>query len=249
MKRMKEKPKVIIISGGLGGLGRALANLASKEFRVACLYHLTRPKTADIFCQSLRGKNLVLRCDIRDEAKVEKTVKLVEAKLGRIWGAVHLATSPIIRKHPTEMTSVEFKEQFNTAVFGGFIFLKKCAESMKKRGVGRIVAVTSRALETNSNHTKMAGYISAKFALQGMLREFVKELNRSAITVNAVAPDFLNTPLNDDLPAKFKEFVNRQSPNMKTEQVEEVAKLIVNLLSDSNNKNGWSVSTKGQSQL
>jgi 3-oxoacyl-[acyl-carrier protein] reductase len=139
------------------------------------------------------------------------------------------------------MTADEFISQFDVDVFGGFNLCKSVIPIMKKGEGGTLIAITSSVIE--SSGAQMGAYTSAKFAVQGMLREFARELAADSIRVYAVAPGLLKTELTADLPERYFEFVEKQR-GTHLETTEEVARLCMEL-SEGKSETGTSHSVNG----
>lgn len=198
---------VAVISGGMGGIGRAIAKrLAQDGYSIAAL----GTSIDQQFIASLPGAGHAgYACDIKDSAVLNSTMlKIAEQSSIRI--CVHAAVSPLIRKKASAITADEFKQQFEVTAFGGLNLFQAVIPLMKEQNFGRIVGITSASLEPNAQSGSMAGYICAKFALRGLLRELARELMPLNITVNAVAPDFVRTPLHSDLPERAFELIKEK---------------------------------------
>lgn len=195
---------LIIISGGMGGIGRAIAQcLAQDGYSIAILDVAIDQQ----FIASLPGTGHVgLVCDLTNPIALNSFL-LKAMGQSRIHACVHAAVSPLIRKKASAIPADEFKQQFEVTVFGGMNLFQAVIPFMKDQNRGRIIGLTSAALEPNAQSGSMAGYICAKFALRGLLRELAKELAPFNIAVNAVAPDFVRTPLHGDLPERAFELI------------------------------------------
>lgn len=204
--------RTILISGGMGGLGRAIARgFADHGYRVAVLYRHTAKAEVDIFLRSLPGEShLEIPCDLADFVAVEGAVTELASVAGRVDVCVHAAVEPIARKNIADMDAVSFRRQFDVALFGGFNLFKSVADVMKKQRAGAIIGVLSSVLESGGVLGNMPGYVSAKFALRGLLRELAKEVASYGVTVNAVSPGFMETPLNADLARPVTEFFKKK---------------------------------------
>lgn len=221
--------KVAVISGGLGGIGFAIARrLAEEGFTLACLSkNVSRHKVAP-----LKNKgHLFLDCDLTKQNDIKKSVAKIRKQLGEIDVCVHCAVSPILRKKFLDTSAEEFRNQFEVALFGGFELMQQATQAMKQRGSGRLIAITSAGIEPNAAVGTMPAYIAAKFALRGLLREMAKELGKFNITVNAVAPGFVNTGLNKDVPARMQEFLKEKNIFKKLTGPEDVAGVVAFLCS------------------
>jgi NAD(P)-dependent dehydrogenase (short-subunit alcohol dehydrogenase family) len=150
---------------------------------------------------------------------------------GGIDVAVHAAVGPIVRKNILEIGGDEFKSQLETDLLGGFHFLQQVAVSMKAKGSGVIVGILSEIVRSDTPHGKMAGYVASKYALRGVLKELQMELRSSDVSVNAVAPSFLNTRLNADMPSEVRAFVVERAPTGSMRTPDDVASAVAFLCS------------------
>lgn len=243
---MSEKINPItIISGGTGGIGRVIARvLAQQGHRIVLLSYA---QDGDEVLKTLSGsQHSVYQCDLTDAAAVRATIQKVRDIYGRIDHCVHAAVSPLVRKKASVMTSEEFRQQFEVTTFGGFNLFSSVIPFMKEQQYGRIVGITSVAIEQNVPAGSMAGYVAAKFALRGLLRELATELRLHGVTVNAVAPDFIPTLLHKDIPERALEIMREKKTNGEFIRAEDVAHAVAFLLSpESGTVNGISLPVSG----
>ena len=211
--------RTIIISGS-GALATAFFNkLSGLGWQVAILA-LHEPKNFNGF---------FFKCDFTQDKEIETAVLKVKEQLGTITAAVHTAVSPICRKRALDISYKEFVGAFLVDVFGGFVFAQAVGRIMKEQGFGRIIALSSEAVEDKSAPAGMAGYVSAKFAVKGWLKVMSQELGNFNVAVSALAPGFMDTPLNRDLPSRLLEFIaERQGGKLVTP--EEVADVLGKVL-------------------
>lgn len=225
---------VSMISGGMGGIGQAIARQLAKDgHSIALLYHRSPAQEVESFLETLMGTgHVAFACDLTDGQTVARTVASIVEKFGTITNVVHAATSPLVRKHVTRHTLAEFREPFEATVFGAFNLFQAVAPIMKEKKSGAIVGLTTAAIEPNGFAGGMAGYLCAKDALRGLLREFAKELAPWEIRVNAVAPGFVPTALHSDLPERAIELALDKNPMKKLVTPEDVANVVAFLCSD-----------------
>lgn len=217
-----EHAKTALICG-YGDLGKAVAKKLTEDgYAVAVISRSSISEPDYNF----------FKCDIIDQKLVSKTIVGIAEKFGGIDVFVYAATSEIQRKNILDLSEEDFKKDFATSVFGGFNILTEVGRLMKEKKKGTIVAVTSAVTEPNVAHGKMGGYLSAKYALKGMLRQMAGELAPHGVTVNAVAPGFMRTKLNQDIPERMDDFLKEKNPMKRLVTPEEVADLIVFLSSE-----------------
>jgi 3-oxoacyl-[acyl-carrier protein] reductase len=217
--------KTAIISGGMGGLGSAIGKkLAEDGYNIVLLYLTTPESEASAFLKTLpSGSHEAIHCDIRDGQAVRDVIAGVVERHGSLDAAIHAAVDPIVRKNLLELDGESFKGQFATGVFGGFIFLTAAADAMKGHG-GAIIGMLSRALQFSDSRPRMRGYMVAKYALWGLLKELSQELAPFHITVNALAPDFIDTKLSQDIPKAVRDFLAERSVQGSMRSPEDVAR-------------------------
>ena len=227
------KQRTIIVSGGLGGIGRAICTrLASDGFRVVALYHHTKDSDAEEFVRSLPSVgHTAVRCDIRDEQAVRAVLVRCAEGGELIYGCVHAAVDRILRKDVTELTVDELVDQLGVALVGGFNVIQATLPYVRQNPHGRVIALLSRYQFEKSAHKRMASYVIAKYALGGLLSELSLELAHSGVTVNAVAPGFIDTPLSADLPETVVRFIQERSLSGSMKTPEDVAAAIAFLCS------------------
>ncbi|MCX6716969.1 MAG: SDR family NAD(P)-dependent oxidoreductase [Candidatus Taylorbacteria bacterium] len=210
----KSKQKVAIISGASGGIGTSVSKRLSEDGFI--IVPVSYPEY-----------------NITDENTIKEVIGGTVKKYGAINVCIHTAISPIVRKKLLDININEFREQYEVGLFGGFIFMQEIAKAMKNAGQGgSIIAISSSAIEPNVPSGGMIGYISAKFALRGLLREMSRELAPLNIRVNAIAPGFIDTSLNKDIPARMIEFLKEKNPFKKMVTGDDIANLVSFLVSD-----------------
>jgi NAD(P)-dependent dehydrogenase (short-subunit alcohol dehydrogenase family) len=232
---------VVVISGGLGGIGRAITRrLASRSCRVVVLYHRTSPADARQFMESLaHNDHCAIACDLTDMGSVNACVRAVARRYGRIDHVIHAAVGMLVRKKASVMLPEAFREQFEVTLFGGFNLLHAVIPHL---GMGsRLIGMTTVALDPTVPQGSMAGYLCAKFALRGLLRQLSKELKPRNIFVAAVAPDFVETPLHQDLPPRAMELIRESHPAKRLTTPEDVAHVVEMLCMDPSAFGGYSV--------
>jgi NAD(P)-dependent dehydrogenase (short-subunit alcohol dehydrogenase family) len=221
--------KTAIISGGAGGVGRAVgAALARAGFDVVLLYRSTPAADVErIIKDFASGRHLAFRCDVRDEAAVESACAAIFKEYATVNAIIHAAVAPIARMNASELNDAVLTDQLGAALFGGLHLVKGALPYLQRSGGGSIVGVLSRYLIADSYHQKMGGYVIAKYALWGFLKELSRELGpEKKITVNALAPDFLDTNLSGDLPAPVRAFIKERGTSGSMRSLDSVAQAV-----------------------
>lgn len=219
---MTERPRALIV-GSFGGIGQAVARrLAQDGFRVALLVHSAPEPEVVAFLDTLEGSDHVwARCDLADPKQIPGVIESVVGD-GPLDACIHAASPPIHRVSLRDETCDELARQFDVHVYGSLVLFQQAAKRMRGQG-GRLIGITSAALDPNLRVKRMGGYLVAKAAFVGILRELAKELASDDITVNAVAPSYIATNLNRDLPERLADFVKESNPMKRSIDPQDVA--------------------------
>jgi 3-oxoacyl-[acyl-carrier protein] reductase len=216
----------VLIAGGMGDIGRAIAvRFAGAGERIALLYHTTPDAEARSFIEGLPGTgHVALRCDITDAGSVAGALAAVLKQGDPISLCVHAAVASIVRKAAYDIPPEEFRGQFDVTCFGGLNLFQAVVPRMVRGG--KILGITTSAADPGGQSSAMAGYVAAKYALRGLLRELSRELAGRGIGVAAVAPGFVPTKLHRDLPEQVFNFLKDRQPAELVSTPEEVARKV-----------------------
>lgn len=185
--------KVVIVTGGAGGIGRATTEGFAKEGASVVIADLNgddAKRAADVINNGSGQKALASRCDVSDEASVMKTVDDTIAAFGRLDVVVNNA-GLMVFKPVEELTSDDWIKVLSVDLLGAFYFTKQAF--LKMHDGGAIVNVSSvHAIETSP---LVAPYAAAKSALVSLTRTASIEGAPKNIRVNAVLPGAVDTPM------------------------------------------------------
>lgn len=214
--------KSIIVSGGKGYLGKTISQTLEKA-----------------------GFNIINeRIDLTDEIAVSRYAQKVRSEFSDIWGIIHTASAPLVRKKVLDGSIADFGAQFSVNVLGGFNLFKYFMPMVLPGGF--IVGITSQSIESKTTHQNSGSYIPAKLALRGLLKVLSKELDAQRIRVYAIAPAFMPGGLNKDLPETVVDFISKKSSKEDMCSPQEVSDLIVKLAeNDDGYPSGKSISVPG----
>jgi NAD(P)-dependent dehydrogenase (short-subunit alcohol dehydrogenase family) len=192
-------PAVALVTGASRGIGAACARALSEAgHRVALL---GRDEAAlRTVADSLPGEALVLTGDVTDPDTVEATYAAVEGA----WGPVEVlvvnagagASTPL-----AETSDEEWQRMLDLNLTAPFRFVRRALPAMTSAGQGRVVVIASTAAKVGEK--RLAPYTAAKHGVLGLVRAAASEVARSGVTVNAVCPGFVDTPMTDDSVARI----------------------------------------------
>ncbi len=188
--------RVALVTGGARGIGRAIALRLARDGAAVAVNYRERNADADEVVREITeagGHAVALQADVSSAPAVTQMVRRAAAELGPIDVLVNNAG--VFRRGDLEnFNGPEFVAMRNTNVDGVVAGTRAVMRSMKERGFGRIVNITSIA----GHGTTMQGttfYAATKAAVSLLTRRFAMELGPYGITVNAVAPGFIKTEM------------------------------------------------------
>lgn len=171
--------KVAVVTGGSGGIGRAIVQSL---------------RDAGAIALSLDVANGDVACDVRDDAAVARAIAAVEETYGRLDVAVHaagIARDAVVWK--LSVDDWDAVQQVNLR--GAFLVMRHAVPAMRRAGGGRIVLIGS----INGARGKLgtAAYSASKAGLLGLAKSAARETGRFGITVNVIEPGWVRTPLTE----------------------------------------------------
>lgn len=222
------KGRVAMITGAGRGIGFAAARRFAREGAQVCLTDIDeeRIRRAE---ESLRGEGLEvfgLRVDVTDRAQVESAVEEIVRRCGRLDILVNNAG--VIRDNLLfKMTDEDWQTVMDVHLKGAFYCSRAAQKVMVEQKYGRIINISSTSALGNRGQ---ANYSAAKAGLQGFTKTLAIELGKFGITVNAVAPGFIETEMTrataERIGISFEQFVEevkKQIPVGRIGQPEDVA--------------------------
>ena len=204
--------KVALITGASGALGRAIAlRLANDGYRLALHYRGSEPEARALADELYRlgARALPVQADVRKEADVDAMVTAAEKELGPISLAVNNAG--LVRdKTIWKMTEEDWDVVLDTNLKGSFLVAKAVVPGMKARKGGAIINVSS--IVGAMGNFGQVNYAASKAGLIGMTKALAKEIAKDGITVNAICPGFMDTPMVRNVPEAVQEKLVAQIP-------------------------------------
>jgi 3-oxoacyl-[acyl-carrier protein] reductase len=229
---MKLVGRVAIVTGGSGGIGRAVALTLAGEGATVVVNNRCSAKQADGVVDeicALGGTAIYIPADVTQSPAVEKMVSQVLERFGKIDILVNNAGVNRDALLPL-MSSEEWQEVIDVNLSGVFHCTRAVVRPMALQRSGTIINISSilgeRALRAHAN------YHAAKAAVNALTQSSAIELARFGIRVNAVAPGFILTNMTQLLLKKFRERALALIPLGDFGQPEDVAKAVIFLASD-----------------
>lgn len=229
---MKFEGKTAVVTGGSRGIGRAVClELAKGGANVVLCYAGNEAAAQETVraIEALGAKALAVRCDVSDAAQADALVKAAVEAFGRIDILVNNAG--ITRDNLLmRMSEADFDAVIAANLKGTFLCMKAASKLMLKQRYGRIVNLSSVvALRGNAGQVN---YAASKAGVIGMTKSLAKELASRGVTVNAVAPGFIETDMTAALSESARAAAQGSIPMGRLGAPEDVARAVAFLAGD-----------------
>lgn len=224
--------KTALVTGASRGIGRAIAlELAKNGANVAVNYAGSKEKADEVVAEikQLGREAIAIQANVADEEAVQAMVKEVISTFGSLDILVNNAG--ITRDGLMMRMKVEdWDAVLDTNLKGVFLCSKASMRQMMKQRSGRIINVAS--VVGVLGNAGQANYVAAKAGVIGLTKTMARELANRNITVNAVAPGFIQTDMTDQLSEEVREGLIGQIPLGTLGKPEDIAKVVRFLASD-----------------
>jgi len=219
-----------IVTGASRGLGKSMAlALGASGAKVACVARdVEKLKDTVEAIRAAGGTAEAFACDVTDGKSVEAAVEAVVEK----WEKVHILVNNAGITRDTlipRMSDEDWDTVIDTNLRGAFLFTRAVTRPMMGNRYGRIINIAS--ISGLMGNPGQANYSASKAGLIGMTRTVAKELASRKITVNAVAPGFIETEMTAALGPAVLEEVKKRVPARRMGQADEVAACVLYLAS------------------
>ncbi|MDY5450702.1 MAG: 3-oxoacyl-[acyl-carrier-protein] reductase [Clostridia bacterium] len=221
-----------IVTGGSRGIGRAVAvRLAKDGMNLVINYrgNSAAAEETERLCRELGAEVLLVQGDVSRAEDCEKLAAQAKEAFGRVDVLVNNAG--ITRDGLlARMTEEDFRAVLDVNLVGPWNMMKAVNRIMMKQRYGRIVNLSSvTGLMGNMGQTN---YAAAKAGILGMTKSYAREVASRGITVNAVAPGFIDTDMTEAMPEGAKDKIVTEIPMGRTGKPEDVAEAVAFLASE-----------------
>ena len=229
---MIEEKKISLVTGASRGIGAAISdNLGNQGYTVigTATSEAGAARISERFAEkNIQGSGMVL--DVTDSQSVDQLISQITDKFG---APTILVNNAGITKDNLllRMKDDEWSDVINTNLTAVFRLSKACLRPMTKARWGRIVNISS--VVGSMGNAGQSNYSATKAGIAGFARSLAKEIGSRGITVNTVAPGFIDTDMTKDLPEANKQAMLEQIPLARLGLPSEIAAVVSFLISDS----------------
>jgi len=223
---------VAVVTGGSGGLGRAIATALAAEGAAVVVHYGVHREAAEAVVDAVRTQGGRARAVQADLSVPQQAQRLVEAAV-EAFGGVHVLVNNAGTTRDAlvlRMKEEEWQAVIDTNLSGAFFCTKAALREFLRQRAGRIINVVSVAGQIGT--AGQANYAAAKAGLIGLTRAVAREVASRGITVNAVAPGVIDAGMTAQLPPDVVRGYLEQVPLGRAGKPEEVAAAVVFLASD-----------------
>lgn len=223
--------KIALVTGASRGIGKAIADALGAQ-GATVIGTATSDSGAEAISrrfteQGFAGEGMCL--DVASDESVEAVIKAINDKYGAVTVLVNNAgitrDNLLMRMKPEDWNSV-----IDTNLTSVYRVAKACLRAMMKAKTGRIINIAS--VVGASGNAGQTNYAAAKAGMFGFTKSLAQEVGSRGITVNAVAPGFIDTDMTRELPEQQREALLSAIPLARLGQPEEIASVVAFLASD-----------------
>jgi 2-dehydro-3-deoxy-L-rhamnonate dehydrogenase (NAD+) len=232
MGPLSDRPYFVLVVGAASGIGLAAAEyLAGRGVAVGCLDR-NESGSAAVARRIAKGdrRALAIACDVIDATSVTAAVAKAMADFGRIDGVVNCAGvtgRTNLRAHEVDLD--DFDAVYRINLRGALLVSQAVLPIMLEQNYGRLLHVASIA--GKEGNAGMTAYSASKAGLIGLVKSMAKDYAETGITINALAPAVIQTPMVDQLPQATVDYMTQKIPMRRLGTLTEIAAMIAWIVS------------------
>jgi 3-oxoacyl-[acyl-carrier protein] reductase len=224
--------KIAVVTGGSRGIGRAICIRLASMGTLVYINYVSRSTAAEETAALIRqsgGRAEIIGFDVAESAAVQNAFKKVISEAGSV--DILINNAGITRDGlMARMKEDDWDAVINTNLKGAFLCAKAASREMMKKRWGRIVNISS--VSGVAGNPGQVNYSAAKAGLIGFTKAMAREYASRNITVNGVAPGYIETEMTAQLTEEAREQIKREIPLGTFGKVEDVAGAVAYLVSD-----------------
>ena len=191
---MKLKGKVVLITGGAGGIGKATAQALIHEGADVVIADMNRDalREAENSLEASGGRIFSIVADVTDKAQVEDMIQKTVAKFGKLDVLINNAGGNMFTPISlNDISEEDWDKVLNLNLKTTFLCCQAAMRQMKKQGGGKIINTSSSLAARGMAELASCSYAAAKAGVMGLTRHLARELGKFGITVNTLCPGFV----------------------------------------------------------
>ena len=229
---MSELIPTAIVTGGSRGIGRTIVRTLAEAGLQVYFTYVSRPEAAERTLADIAAMGGTARAFRVDSSDAEQVSRFFAEEIkGKVRLDVLVNNAGITRDGLVlRMKDEDYDQVLNTNLRGAFLFLREAAKIMTRQRYGRIINISS--VVGQMGNAGQINYAAAKAGLIGMTKSAAKELGSRSVTVNAVAPGFIETEMTAALPEESRKAYLSAIPLGRLGSAQDVADAVAFLASD-----------------
>lgn len=223
--------KIALLTGAGSGIGRATAVVLAKGGAdiAVCDVNMAGAEETVQQVRALGRRAVALQVDVTSLSEVEQAVSQTKSDLGTV--DILFSNAGIAEQVPfTEMTEAQWDRMFNVHLNGAYNCFRAVLPGMRECNWGRLISTSSMGAFTGG--VRLSHYCAAKAGIAGLTIAMASELARTGITVNAVAPGVIDTPMVQESPTHWVERMTKSIPMRRLGTPEDIAHAVAYLASE-----------------
>lgn len=220
----------VIVSGGSRGLGLAICRrLSQAGYRVIALARRCTAEFDQAVTEAAPGELHFVAFDLNDIGAMPELIKSIRRDHGPIYGLVNnagIGTAGVLAAMPLD----KIEELIRLNTLSPIALTRQAMRSMLSESTGRIINMSS--IIASTGYSGLSVYAATKGALNAFTRSLAREAGRAGITVNAVAPGFIDTALTSEMTDEQRQQIGHRSALRRLAEPDDVARVVEFLLGD-----------------